>query len=105
MARILRFSKTMAEVRRRLRAEYPDAKSVEDATNDVNHTLWMIAQISTLDSQRKVIAWYNWILAKAHSLGLFDIGDDKLTEIRGMARRDVKQLRKSMRELVDAIFR
>lgn len=105
MARILRFSKTLGEVKRRLEEKYPEAIPVEGATNDVNHTLWMIGEVKKLVSQRKVYAWYNWIICKAHSpLGLFDAGDDYLTEIRNMARRDAKSLTKSERGFILAII-
>lgn len=92
--RIVRFSGTLWEVERRLKQKYPDARPVRGATNDQNHTPWMIRRIRRLDGQRKVIAWYNWVLAKAHTTQLFDVGDDELTEIRTLARRDAVRLRK-----------
>ena len=93
--RIVRFPGTLREVERRLRLKYPDARPVRGATNDQNHTLWMIRRIRRLDGQRKVIAWYNWVLAKAHTMELFDVGDDELTEIRTLARKDAARLRRS----------
>lgn len=104
MTRILRFSATMNEVKRRLYKKYPEGHPIEGATNDINHTLWMIDRLKKLDSQRKVVAWYNWILAKAHTLGLFDVGDDSLTEIRTMARKDVKSLSQRSRTFVYSII-
>lgn len=104
MARILRFSATMGEIERRLKEKYPEARSIEGATCDVNHTLWMINRIPKLDSQRKVIAWYNWILAKAHTLQLIDVGDDKVTEIRSMARRDMVRLASRSKDFLNSII-
>src|SRR3989304_10250225 len=97
--RIVRFRSTLREVTKRLLEKFPNAKPVRDATNDVNHTLWMIHQIRNnpkrLDTQRKVIAWYNWIMAKAHTLKLFDVGDPEITEIRNLARADAALLHKA----------
>lgn len=104
MARILRFSVTMNEVKRRLVEKYPDARPIEGATCDANHTLWMISRLKKLDSQRKVIAWYNWILAKAHTIQLIDVGDDQVTEIRSMARRDMARLAARSKDFINSII-
>jgi len=104
MAKILRFSKTMKEIERRLKKKYPKAVPIRNATNDRNHTLWMLKQIPKLDSQRKVIAWYNWILSKAHSMKLIDKRDPEITEIRNMARGDARRLKKSAKRFISAII-
>jgi hypothetical protein len=86
---INRYQRTLAAVRRRLLAEFPDARPGEGATDDVSHTLWMIGQISQMTDQGRIDRWAGWICAKAHSLGVIDSGDDKLSEIRALAREDL----------------
>ena len=88
---INRYQRTLAAVRRRLLAEFPDARPAEGATDDVSHTLWMIEQISRMTDQGKIDRWSGWVCAKAHSLGVMDKEDDELSGIRGLAKSDLTQ--------------
>jgi hypothetical protein len=86
---VLRYSVTLRTLRERLLSRFPGAEAVEGATQDVNHTLWMIEQVGHMGDQPKIDRWVGWIGAKAHSLGVIDGGDDTLAELRELIRRDL----------------
>jgi len=86
---VCRYPRTLSSVKRRLLAEFPDARPAKGATDDVSHTLWMIEQVGGMEEQRKIDRWIGWICAKAHSLGIIDRDDYELSEIRALARRDL----------------
>ena len=84
-----RYPNTLSAIRERLVREFPGGKPVEGATDDVNHTLWMVEQIGHMNDQGRIDRWVGWICAKAHSLGVIDRGDDQLSETRALARSDL----------------
>lgn len=86
---ICRYPRTLASVKRGLLAAFPEARPAEGATDDVSHTLWMIAQVGLMADQGKIDRWVGWISAKAHSLGVIDRDDDVLGELRLLCRTDL----------------
>ena len=90
---IQRYTQTLGTIRCRLTDAFPDARSLEGASNDVSHTLWMIDQVTSMKDQGKIDRWVGWIGAKAHSLGLIDRADDGLTEGRSLIAADLVEAR------------
>jgi hypothetical protein len=86
-----RYSCTLTAIKSRLLAAFPDARPIEGASDDVCHTLWMIEQVQSMDDQGKIGRWVGWIGAKAHSLGVIDKGDDRLTEGRSLVSEDLAE--------------
>ena len=84
-----RYPITLRTVRDRLLRKFPNAEAVEGAADDVNHTLWMIGQVGSMEDQPKIDRWVGWIGAKAHSLGIVDSNDEQLSEIRSLVREDL----------------
>jgi len=88
--RLCHYPRTLKIIKKRLLAKYPDALPEEGATDDVHHTLWMIEELPALRDQGKIDRWVGWIGAKAHSLGLLDVGKKKLSEARKLIESDLK---------------
>lgn len=86
---IQRYTQTLGTIRCRLTAAFPDARPAEGASDDISHTLWMIDQVASMEDQGKIDRWVGWIGAKAHSLGLIDSGDNRLTEGRALIAKDL----------------
>ena len=84
------YQHTLATIKKRLLARYPEAAPIEGATDDVHHTLWMIEQVPSFTDQGKIDRWIGWIGAKAHSMGLIAAGDDQITEARELLNYDKK---------------
>ena len=80
---------TCSVVKTEILNRWPYAKPIENATNDINHTLWMIERIQEMDDQRKIDRWLGWILAKAHTLGVLAHNDKKVLEIRKLVKVDL----------------